>query len=355
VLHAERPFYPADIRAVLEATPGERILVTTPVHLRALLAEERALAPLRLMLCATAPLSHSLAAEAERRYGAPLMEIYGFTEAGQVAWRRTTAGSEWRTLPGVHPRSDAQGVWFSGAHIGEEALSGDLIELCAADRFILRGRSGDLINVAGKRTSLAYLDHQLAAIEGVEDAAFFVPEDSGESVTRLIAFVVAPGLRRETLLARLRSRIDPAFVPRPLYFVERLPRNATGKLPRRALEALARTCARRGRDGNRNSGSVTRMLAGDHPAAQGHFPGDPIIPGAVILDEVLAAAEGELGSGGCAWTVRHAKFLSPLRPGEALVIRFLRSAGAEVRFECAVGSRAVAAGSLRPGAAEGER
>ena len=348
-LHAQRPFYPADIRAVLDATPGERILVTTPVHLRALLAEEHALAPLRLILCATAPLSARLAAQAEQRYGAPLLEIYGFTEAGQVAWRRTTAGVEWHALPGVRPRSDAQGVWFSGTHIDEEALSGDLIELLAADRFVLRGRGRDLINVAGKRTSLGYLNHQLAAIEGVEDAAVFVPEETGESVTRLAAFVVAPHLTRERLLARLRSRIDPAFLPRPLYFVERLPRNATGKLSRQALETLARTCASRGRGGQ---SSLIRLLASDHPAADGHFPADPIIPGAVILDEVVAAAEAQFGLGPSAWTVRHAKFLSPLRPGEALVIRFRRSADADVRFECAAGSRAVASGTLRPGAAE---
>lgn len=53
--------------------------------------------------------------------------------------------------------------------------------------------------------------------------------------TRLAALVVAPGLTAETLLARLRERIDPIFLPRPLRFVEALPRNPTGKLPREAL------------------------------------------------------------------------------------------------------------------------
>jgi acyl-coenzyme A synthetase/AMP-(fatty) acid ligase len=59
-------------------------------------------------------------------------------------------------------------------------------------------------------------------------------------VTRLAAFVVAPGLSRERLLAALRRRVDPAFLPRPLVLLERLPRAASGKLPRAALEALAR-------------------------------------------------------------------------------------------------------------------
>jgi acyl-coenzyme A synthetase/AMP-(fatty) acid ligase len=37
----------------------------------------------------------------------------------------------------------------------------------------------------------------------------------------------------------LRERIDPVFLPRPLIFVDRLPRNDTGKLPQEALRTLA--------------------------------------------------------------------------------------------------------------------
>ena len=60
------PFYPADIVAALEAIPGERILVTTPFHLRMLLAEELPLPAVKLLLSATAPLSAGSRREAER-------------------------------------------------------------------------------------------------------------------------------------------------------------------------------------------------------------------------------------------------------------------------------------------------
>jgi acyl-coenzyme A synthetase/AMP-(fatty) acid ligase len=63
-------------------------------------------------------------------------------------------------------------------------------------------------------------------------------EVSHDHVTRLSACVVAPGLTASTLLAALRLRIDPVFLPRPLLFVESLPRNSTGKLPRDALQKL---------------------------------------------------------------------------------------------------------------------
>jgi len=60
-----------------------------------------------------------------------------------------------------------------------------------------------------------------------------------ESVsTTCAACVVAPELDAPRLLAALRERIDPVFLPRPLLFLESLPRNGTGKLPRTALHAL---------------------------------------------------------------------------------------------------------------------
>jgi len=74
-----------------------------------------------------------------------------------------------------------------------------------------------------------------------------MPEEEDGAVTRLMAFVVAPGLTGETLTSALRQRIDSAFLPRPLCFVEALPRNAAGKLPRQLLDELvAGLAARKG-------------------------------------------------------------------------------------------------------------
>ncbi|MEX0960210.1 MAG: AMP-binding protein [Burkholderiales bacterium] len=243
-LHAARPFYPADVRQALEEVSGERVLVTTPVHLRALLAEDVLLPELKLVVCATAPLPLDIAAEVEARYRVPLMEIYGFTEAGQVAVRRTLDGAQWRTLPDVRLRSEGEQVWVQGGPVEKAVPFTDIVEVLDEERFVLHGRSADLVNVAGKRSSLGYLNHQLNSIAGVDDGVFFMPEETASATTRLTAFVVAPRLDREQLLAALRERIDPAFLPRPLYFVDTLPRSATGKLPRDSLERLAAACAR---------------------------------------------------------------------------------------------------------------
>ncbi|MDQ1314360.1 MAG: hypothetical protein QG662_469 [Pseudomonadota bacterium] len=238
-MHSGRPFYPADICAALEELPRPRLLVTTPYHLRALLADQATLPAADQILSATAPLSQGLANEAESRFGAPLHEIYGCTETGQLASRRTAAGAEWRTLPGVRLRRDGEMLWAEGGHIDSPTRLSDVIELAGegsgdghvSTTFLLHGRHADLVNIAGKRTSLAYLNHQLNAIPGVRDGVFLLPrEDSPDCIGRLAALVVAPGLTTADLTQALRDRIDPVFLPRPLLLVDALPRNATGKL-----------------------------------------------------------------------------------------------------------------------------
>jgi acyl-coenzyme A synthetase/AMP-(fatty) acid ligase len=233
-----RPFYPADILARLSALPRPRILVTTPVHLRVVLADAGALPELDLLICATAPLFPQLASEAEARFGAPLYEIYGCTEAGQLASRRTTNGAAWKLLEGITLRSDTSRFFAAGGPVEQEAELQDLLEIESDDTFLLHGRRTDLINVGGKRTSLAALNFHLNSIPGVHDGVFVMPDHAPDQLTRLVAFVVAPGVSDAELQLGLRNRIDPAFLPRPLYRVAELPRNTTGKLPRSALTRL---------------------------------------------------------------------------------------------------------------------
>lgn len=237
---AARPFYPADISAALERVPRPRVLVTTPLHLRTLLDADVSVPALDLIVCATAPLAPQLAARAEQVLGAPLMEIYGCTEAGQVATRRTTAGAEWHTYAGVQIAQDGETTFVSGGHVPVPTPLADLIEPVDATHFRLLGRANDLINVAGKRSSLAHLNFHLNTIDGVHDGVFWLPAAEPEQgVARLVAFVVAPGVSRERILAALRDRVDPAFLPRRIVWLDVLPRDPTGKLPSARLAALA--------------------------------------------------------------------------------------------------------------------
>jgi len=244
--HAQ-PFYPADICQALAAVPTPRVLVSSPVHLRALLDAGLALPEIALVVCATAPLSTELAQDIEARCHAPLLEIYGSTETGQIASRRSAQTAQWQLFPGIKLIVEGDCVRACGGHIETLTALSDLIEPVTDAHFLLHGRIADLINIAGKRHSLASLNHLLNAIPGVIDGAFYMPDEtSHDHVTRLAACVVAPGLDAPHLLAALRQHIDPVFLPRPLLLVDALPRNSTGKLPRAALQALLQT-RRRGK------------------------------------------------------------------------------------------------------------
>lgn len=239
-VHGARPLFPADVAAALAELEGPRVLVTTPVHLRAIVQARVALPPVALALSATAPLAPELARAAEETLGAPILEMFGSTETCVFATRRPARDEPWQLYEGValDPRPD--GVQVHAPWLAEPTPLLDLVELLPGARFELRGRNADLLEVAGKRASLAELTRRLLAIDGVRDAVVFQPDGEGP-VRRVAALVVAPGLEAGTILARLRGSTDPAFLPRPLVFVEELPRNEVGKLPRgRLLAALAR-------------------------------------------------------------------------------------------------------------------
>lgn len=241
----ERPFYPADIAAALARAARPRMLVTTPFHLKSLLDSGVALPAIDLTLCATAPLSPQLAARAEAALAAPLVEIYGCTETGQVASRRTVQGAEWHAFDGITLSGDGDATVAQGGHVPQATTLADVLEVLDPTTFRLLGRSNDLINIAGKRSSLGHLNYHLNGIEGVRDGAFWLPPDAPDGVVRLVAFVVAaPGVSADEMSKRvaaaMRQRVDTAFVPRRVVLVPELPRvPGTGKLPTAAFSAWA--------------------------------------------------------------------------------------------------------------------
>ncbi|HVS26596.1 MAG TPA: AMP-binding protein [Burkholderiales bacterium] len=239
MMHYGRPLLPADIRSALEQIPSPRWLMTTPLHLRACIAERLKLGGLAGVLSATMPLAPDLAQQVETLWQTRVHDVYGCTEAGIVALRHAASLENWRTLEGVRVYGKGEEAWVEGGHIPQPSRLADHISIHSEQEFSLHGRLADLVKIGGKRASLEALNAELNRVAGVMDGIFFIPDEAGAVAERLVAFAVAPGLNAETILAELRKRIDPVFLPRPLYLVKTLPRNATGKLPRENLRRLA--------------------------------------------------------------------------------------------------------------------
>lgn len=240
-VHSAKPFFASDIARVLAEVPEPRVLVTTPIHLRALLRDAAELPSVAGIVSATAPLTADLAMDAESRFRAPLIELFGSTETCVIAHRRTANESAWRLHPGVALRPQPDGTQVEAHHLSHPVLLQDLVELLPDGRFLLRGRNADLLEIAGKRASLADLTRRLQSLHGVLDAVVFQHEQADtHGVQRVAALVVAPSRQAGELIDALRDQVDPVFLPRPLRVVERLPRNETGKLPRASLLAALR-------------------------------------------------------------------------------------------------------------------
>lgn len=237
-VHAARPLFPADIARALREIPAPRILVSTPIHLRAMIDSGEQFPEVALIVSATAPLDRDLATQVERQLGGELLEMFGSTETCVFANRCTAREKSWRLYDGVELQPSPDGTLVIAPWFAAPTVLQDVVELQDERRFVVRGRNTDMIEVAGKRASLADLTRRVLAVPGVADAVVFQPEGhSAGAVRRVAALVVSEQLNATQILDQLRESIDPAFLPRPLRVVDRLPRNELGKLPREALLA----------------------------------------------------------------------------------------------------------------------
>jgi 3-hydroxymyristoyl/3-hydroxydecanoyl-(acyl carrier protein) dehydratase len=105
-----------------------------------------------------------------------------------------------------------------------------------------------------------------------------------------------------------------------------------------------------------NRHSVPLRIAPDHAALAGHFPGFPVVPGVVLLDEALHAIEqaapaGEMAAGSL-WQIGTVKFHRPVRPGESLQLEYELQPDGRARFELRAADALVASGTIerRPAA-----
>jgi len=336
-----RPLLPADVRAAFEYCEQGAAWVATPVHLLGLLRSGESVPNCRLVIVATMPLAPALASQVEQRLHAPVLEVFGSTETGAIAMRRPARDVQWQPMAQVRLESVAEGTRVWGPHFPSPVMLADHVELDERGRFALLGRQTDLIKIGGRRASLAGLDQLLQQMPGLEEGVMYLPQ-GGQGTDRLVLIHSGEPLDTAAAIGWLRARIDPVFVPRAFIRVARLPRTGAGKIPRSALDRIYQDwlCGKRGFAPGpepRPGASLTQPGAGatrsrenqigrivfavgvpsDHPSAPGHFPGNPIVPGVVVLDQVVAGLEAALGRR--IERVRHAKFQAALRPGEAAV------------------------------------
>ena len=173
-----KPLFPADIQKKLQMISGEKLLVSTPVHLRALELSGLTFPTLNRILSATAPLSAEQAEKLEQCFNCQVREVYGCSEVGSMAYRRTAKAEPWTLFEGLDLNEEDQGTRATGNHLPESVLLQDFMNFSDERHFELAGRHADLIEIAGKRGSLQEINKVLLACDGVVDGVVFLPENS---------------------------------------------------------------------------------------------------------------------------------------------------------------------------------
>ena len=246
VLNTIKPFFAGDLNSLSTPINYNTILFSTPLHLKLFADSGIDYPPLRLLISATARLAEELAAILEKQFNTEVKEIYGCTEAGCIAIRQTTVTEQWQLMQDYQLQQEHNNYYVLAPDINTGKLKKfqlpDHLQIIDARHFLLLGRLSENVNIAGKRMSLADLNIKLNSIPGIEDGIFYFPTNADEAA-RLLAIVVAPGLSVADIRHALRQMIDPVFLPRPLIKLDKLPRNAMGKLPLEAVNGLVKKYA----------------------------------------------------------------------------------------------------------------
>jgi acyl-coenzyme A synthetase/AMP-(fatty) acid ligase len=374
-----RPFLTDSLLHPQELLPrmaenGACELASTPAHLRRLVtaAGLRALrGTCRTVVSSGAPLDAETAASVAEQLGCAPYEMLGSTETGAVAVRqRSVHGEVWSPLPGVEiERETGSGrlvVTSARASEGEERgqgrrrfRMGDRVELRPDGTFLLLGRADRIVKIGGKRLSLPDMERQLEAHAWVDEAALIALERASE--LRVHAVVVASEAGRAALNAsgrrefgtaladHLAGHFDRVLLPRLWRIAGALPRDAQGKLPAESLRALFEAGDREPvlLDELRRARSLERRLEVSDELAflDGHFDGNPVVAGVVLLRWAMQAAAELLGEPACVRTIEALKFPSPMQPPQRFTLRVELSEDLErLRFHLEEAERVFATG-----------
>jgi acyl-coenzyme A synthetase/AMP-(fatty) acid ligase len=256
-----RPLLPADVAAAFDEA-GRGAWIATPMHLRSLVRSGAALPACAFTIASTMPLGHALALQSEQLLAAPVLEIYGSTETGALAMRRTARETRWSPLGGVSLDPVEGATLGRGAHFASPVQLLDEIVVEANGSFTLLGRQADLIKIAGRRASLAGLNLLLQDLPGLGDGVFYLPA-TGNPTERLCLIYAGPPLERAVVRRWLRARLDPVFLPRDFIRIDRMPRSETGKLRLHSLDLAYANwqAAARPQHGKRPAASRERAVA----------------------------------------------------------------------------------------------
>lgn len=317
--------------------PEPLVLVASPAHLKRL-PENQDWAPLarglRAVFSSGGPLSADAAHDMARLWGQAAIEVFGSTETGGIAWRRSGGTPQpWQALPGVQWRLDQDTLEIRSPHLADDAWlrTQDRAVPAAEGGFELRGRADRILKVEERRISLGAIECRLQASPLLREARVLalpghriliavaaVPSAAGQACLDTGGKAALAAALREWLSAHAEA----IALPRRWRFLEALPADARGKCSERLLATLFRPLQpqaqwlQRGPDRASLEIDVSAELA----AFQGHFPQAAVLPGVAMLDWAIRLGREAFAVHADVLRLETLKFHHLVRPGSRLTL-----------------------------------
>ncbi|MGD0961749.1 MAG: AMP-binding protein, partial [Methylomonas sp.] len=279
---------------------GIACLISSPAYLKRLDqdTEWAAFTDLTAIFSSGGPLSPVAAERIRSRSRLSVIEVYGSTETGGIAWRQQ-ADAAWSLFDGVTLTAGEDAAVLHSPYLpGSTATPlDDNVSLLGEGRFLLYGRRDRIVKIEEKRLSLNDLEQRLTATAWLDDAAALMLEKNRDTVAAAAALSAEGKLLtrtsgRKALIKQLRAALEPWFesvvLPRKWLFLEALPLTAQGKRDTQLLKQLL--SADSGKLPVLYGGAITAAAAclqlkvpEDLPYFPDHFSAYPILPGVVQI------------------------------------------------------------------------
>jgi acyl-CoA synthetase (AMP-forming)/AMP-acid ligase II len=280
-------------------------------------------------------LAEDIAREVERRLGESPLEIYGSTETGGIAFRKSVREKSWTPFPRHTISINEEGrIVVKSPYILDPAgfVSGDLGHFTDANHFLLDGRADSIVKIEEKRISLTEVERRITESPMAKEACVIALTGKRQYLGAVI--VLSPEgkdyFRGKTKLElnnffhdHLSRFLENTVIPKKWRFVDAIPRNSQDKLLHDEIEALFRKTNEveiRSVQKDESSLQIELSVGEDSVFFSGHFPSFKILPGVVQFDLVMKYSAEYLGLGRTIKAIPRVKFRKPIRPETVLLL-----------------------------------
>ncbi len=326
--------------------------VASPAHLKRLDQSSpwQGIADLKAIFSSGGALSEHVAQQIIASCRQVVIQIYGSSETGGIAWKTREKG--WTLFSGM-TLNVVDGNWhLSSPYLPDKSYYplDDQITLLDDGKFVLNGRSDRIVKIEEKRLSLTELEQHLMTTPWLEDAHALVITEKRE-VVAVVAVLNQQGLRhlldegRKQLIKQLRKSLETGFeavvLPRKWLFVNTIPLSPQGKINLPMLTSLLSVENRKlpqalNLEMTKDGVQLGLKVPADLIYFQDHFPGYPILPGVVQLAwvEHFGKLFFELYDPAKAFShLEVVKFIQTIRPGDELTLTLSwKAASGELHF-----------------------